>query len=147
MGGLGGGPAGLHLHQRDSLVSRPFDFLGHAKQLDEDPHFGAHDVRHDGREEIVHGTQGIALRLVDFIGVGGNENDRRQGGLFALANISGRLVAVHVRHVDVEEDHREVMLQDELQRVGARPGGDDVFVELFQDRAQNQEVLGKIVDD
>ncbi len=84
---------------------------------------------------------------MDFIGVGGNENDRRQGGFFALANIRGRLVAVHVRHVDVEEDHREVMLQDELQRVGARPGGDDVFVELFQDRAQNQEVLGKIVYD
>ena len=84
---------------------------------------------------------------MDFIGVGGNENDRRQGGLFALANVSGRLVAVHVRHVDVEEDHREVMLQDELQRVGARPGCHHVFVELFQDRAQNQEVLGKIVHD
>ena len=47
----------------------------------------------------------------------------------------GRLEAVDVRHVDVEQDDRELRLQDVLQRLLPGTGADDVLVQVVQDGA------------
>jgi hypothetical protein len=58
----------------------------------------------------------------------------------------GRLEAVDVGHVDVEQNDGERALQDPLQGFRARSGLDDVRVEIFQQAAVNEQLLGKIVD-
>ena len=57
------------------------------------------------------------------------------------------LEPVHVGHVDVEQDHGEVVPQDLLERVRAGRGGDDVQPEFLEDRAVREDLLREVVDD
>ena len=60
---------------------------------------------------------------------------------------AGRLEAVHVRHVDVEQDDGELLLEHLLQRLLAGAGGDDVLPQLLEDRAEDDMLVRQVVDD
>ena len=69
------------------------------------------------------------------------------GRLAAAADHRGGLEAVHVRHVDVEQDHRELALEQEPQRLPSRMRRDHVLAEAFEDGLVDQEFLGQVVHD
>src|SRR5262249_60709529 len=52
----------------------------------------------------------------------------------------------HVRHLDVEEDAREVAAEDLLQRLRAGVGEDELLPEGLGDRFEREEVLRLVVD-
>ncbi len=54
---------------------------------------------------------------------------------------------VDVGHVDVEEDHRELGVQDALERLGARARDVDVGVNVFQEAAVHEQLLRQVIDD
>ena len=57
------------------------------------------------------------------------------------------LEPVHARHLDVEQDRRELLVQQPPQRLLARVGADEVGVERLEDRLQGEQVLGAVVDE
>ena len=57
------------------------------------------------------------------------------------------LEAVHARHLDVEQDRRELLVEQPPQRLLARRGADEVGVERLEDRLQGEQVLGPVVDE
>ncbi len=59
----------------------------------------------------------------------------------------GGLDAVHPRHLDVEQDHREVLDQHFPQRLLTRVGLDDVDPQRLQDGLQRDAILAPVVDE
>jgi hypothetical protein len=77
----------------------------------------------------------------------GDEDDRDVDGALALADKLCGLKAVHPRHVDVEQDDREVVGEQRPQRLPPAVGADDVLPQFLQHRLQRQELVRLVVDD
>ncbi len=105
------GPSGLLLREEDAFLGLAFDLFGLAEQIDEDAHFGPQDFRNDRCEDEIDCPKRVRSGSMDFIGEGSDENDRRVFGPAALANERGGFQTVDVRHVDIEQDDREILLQ------------------------------------
>ena len=117
-------------------------------QVDEDLDLGPQDLRNDRRNHEIDGAQRVPLGRADFVSVvRGDEDDRHMRGPFPAANQLGRLQAVHSRHVDVEEDDGELVLQHLPERLLARIRGDEVLAELLENRAVDDVLVGAIVDE
>ena len=68
--------------------------------------------------------------------------------LLPLADEARGLEAVHAGHVDVEQDDRELAVQDVPQRLAPGVGADDRRVrQVLEHRLERQELLGAVVDD
>ena len=94
----------LRVHEPGHLV--PQDLLGH-----------------DRLREEVHGPEAVAAQHLLVVGaVAGEEDDRRAAGAPPLADERRGLEAAHPRHLDVEDDDREVLVQEVPERLlaGAR---------------------------
>ena len=65
----------------------------------------------------------------------------------ALADQGGRLEAVQLRHVDVEQDHREIVGQQPPQGLAPGVDRDDRLVQLLQHRLDGQQLVRHVVDD
>ena len=118
----------------------------HAEQFDEHPHLRAQHLGHDRRGDVVDRAQGVAALGLAFVHVRRDEDDRRLGRFLVLADQAGRLQAVDVRHVHIEQDHREFLLQDVAQRLLARTRTDDVLAQLVQDASENDVLFREVVD-
>ena len=81
-----------------------------------------------------------------FVAIGGEKDDRRVGGAPALANKRRGLEAVHVRHVDVEENDGKVLVQQAPQGFAAGLGRDDVLPELLEHDFHGQKFFRQVVD-
>ena len=122
--------------------------LGEQKELDEDLDLRAQDLGDDRRYHEVDGAQRVALRNARFVAVvRRDEYDRNVRRALAAAYQRGRLEAVDSRHVDVEENDREFVLEDLLQRVFAGRHVDEVLAEFIEDRAEHDVLVGPVVDD
>ena len=64
----------------------------------------------------------------------------------ARADERRRLEPVDARHVHVEEDEREVLLQQAAQRLGARPRGHQPQLGRRQDAVEDEEFLAAVID-
>ena len=63
-------------------------------------------------EHVVHGAAGVAFEHGRFgLFVGGQENDRCQPRTLAAAHQPGNFKAVHLRHLHVQQDQVDIMLQ------------------------------------
>ena len=145
--GLRGGPGGLLRGERHPLF-RVTACLGvHPRQLDEHPDLGAEDVWQERAEEIVDGAERVAAGSVQLVGVGGEKDDRHVASPRALADHRGGLEAVHLRHVDVEQDHRDVVVEEKAQRLPTGIDGDDILSELGQHGLDRHPLRGRVVDD
>jgi len=89
------------------------DFLGLGEELNKDRHLGPNHFRHDRREDVVDGAQGVTPRHLRICLVEcGDEDDRGVLRQRTLTNHAGRLEAVHVGHPDVEQDDRKIPTQN-----------------------------------
>ena len=57
------------------------------------------------------------------------------------------LEPVHVGHVDVEQDDRELLLQQAAQRLARRADADDAQVGRLENGLERHQVLPGVVDD
>ena len=114
---LGGGPRRLRPRQRHVLLGLALDLLRLLVEVDEDADLGPEDLRHDRREDVVDRAQRVALGGVHLVAERGDEDDRRLRRLAAAPDHGGRLQPVHVRHVHVEQDDREFLVQQVPQRL------------------------------
>ena len=135
------------LGQRDPLLRLPPHLLRHPVQVDEHPDLRPQDRRDDRRGDVIHRALGVPLGDADLVGERGQEDDRRVGRPLPPADERGRLQPVHPRHLDVEQDDREVVAQDAAQRLLARPGGDEVLAQLVEDGPVDQKLLRQVVHD
>jgi len=83
------------------------------KQLNEDRHLCSQDLRHHWCEHEVDRAARVRNRDLHFIPRSRcDEDDGCVLGVSAHANESGRLIAVHHRHVYVQQDDRERSVHD-----------------------------------
>ena len=138
----------LALLEQPHLLGLPLDLLRLLEQVDEHRDLGLQDLRdHRGLDEVDR-AQGIAAEDLLLVQVhGGEEDDRRALRALAGADHLRGLEAVHPRHVDVEEDDREVLLQEGAQRLAAGVRADHVLAQLAEDRLQREQLVRAVVDE
>ncbi len=117
------------------------------KQLNEHPNLGAQHWSDDGREDEVHRTELISPRRLHLVRIRRDKDDGCMATIAMLADQTRRLEAIDVRHIDVEQNHREFGVQDSLQRFRAGARDDDMCVDLLEQRAVHQPLLRQVVDD
>ena len=66
--------------------------------------------------------------------------------LLELLDDSRRFEAIEARHLNIQQDQREVCLEEMLQSLLARRGANQVAVRGFEDRFECSEVLWAVVD-
>src|SRR5471030_9287 len=147
--GVGGGQLGGALAQLARLL---FQLLVLHRQRDEDGNLGVQNLRNYRREQEVDRAFLVGLQAVELVGQeGGDEDDGDVGRAGALVDRLGRVEAVHAGHVHVEQDHREVVLEDLAQALLAGAGADHLVRLLFgplrQQTGQREQAVGVIVDD
>ena len=116
-------------------------------EVDEHGHLRPQDVRVEGLHQIVDGSGSVALE--DVLGVlrdRGQEDDRNVPRPLALLDQLGGLEAVHARHLHVEQDRGEFIVQQVAQRLFARLDTDELLAQRLEDRLEREEVLRPIVD-
>ena len=129
------------------LVPRlALDLLGFVEQVDEHRDLGPQDDRIDRLEHIIDGAHRIAAKqMLGLLVDRRQEDDRNALGLVAGADDLGGLVTVHSRHVDVEQDHRELALEQVAQRFLAGTGEDDL-TQVLEDGRDGEQVAIVVVD-
>jgi hypothetical protein len=154
--GLQDGPAGIDERDpvRGALPRGPQELIGalplgaQAREIAEDADLGAQHERVERLEDVVDRSGLVAAG--DVLDVGrqrGQEDDRRVGRALAAADERGGLEAVHPRHLHVEQDRREVLLEDRAQRLLPGPGPADPRAERGQDGLEREQVLRVVVGD
>ena len=142
---LGRRPGRLRPRQRHMLLGLAFDLLRLLVELDEHADLGPEDLRHHRREDVIHGAERVALRRVHLVAECGDEDDGRLGRLPAAADHRGGLQAVHLRHLHVEQDDREFLVQQVPQRLPPRSGLDQILAQAREDHLADEELLVQVV--
>ena len=117
-------------------------------ELAEDLDLRAQHDRIDRLEEVVHRAGAVTAKdVLGRLADRRDEDDRHAARALAGADQLGRLEAVEPRHLDVEEDRRELALQHRLERLlaGARPH--EPVARRLEDRLEREQVLGVVVDE
>jgi hypothetical protein len=132
--------------RRQPLVRR-LQFAALAEQLDQDHDLAAQDLRDHRHHHVVDRAELVALQAVHVGDVDrGDEDDRRALEARMLVDHARGLEAVHAGHVDVEQDQRELLLHQPLERVHAGTGLDQAFAQRLQDRAVREQPSRLVVD-
>ena len=130
----------------EGAIETPIGLLPQAPPVLPTPHFRAAAdlvVVEDQRWERTARAELVAAARVCLVPVGSHEDDRRVLRSRPLADEQRGLEAVHDRHVDVEQDDRELHLQDVAQRLLPGPRADDVLVQLVEDGAKDDVLFLK----
>ena len=129
------------------LGVQPFQRLGLPVEIGEHADLGAQDLWHDRHRHVVHRAALVAAQPIQ---VGEHdrrhEDDRRPPAAGVLPDHRRQLVAVEVRHADVDQDHGDVGLQQVLQRLAGRVGGDQGVAEPAEDGLVGQQLRRLVVD-
>src|SRR6185312_2152430 len=134
----------------DAALELDIHFLelpGLAEQLGKDPHLGAQERRYHRHRHVIHRTELIAAQPVDVFDLDRRDEDDR--GLLkarVLADHLGELKAVELRHADVDQHHRDVVLEQKRQRLARRRRLHQVLVELAQNDLVGKQLFRLIVD-
>ena len=145
--------AGQPHADRGVLEGRPEALLGLAQlgvlllQLEQHRHLRAQHVGVDRLDDVVHRPGRVAARDQLVVGVGGGEEDHRHVLVAAppLDQLDG-LEAVEAGHAHVHHDHREVVVEQALERLLARAGAHQAMAERRQHDLEREQVLGLVVD-
>ena len=57
------------------------------------------------------------------------------------------LESVHAGHINVEQDHRAIVLEQPAQRILPRPLGDDFLIQSLENGGEYQQLVIPIVND
>ena len=140
--GLGEPLVGL----RQLLVHR-LQFAPLAVQLDEHRDLAAQDLRDHRDVHVVDGAGLVALEPVELGDVhAGHEDDRDGFEARVIVDQLGGLEAVHARHLDVEQHHREFLLHERIERLEAGIDRDQVVPQRLEDGAIRQQARRLVVD-
>ncbi|MNF89551.1 hypothetical protein D3C84_720810 [compost metagenome] len=139
-------------HQLAQLQFRLQQFLGlqgqpalQVEQVDEHPDLGAENLRHYRREDEVDRAGGVGADAFRVrTGLCGDEDDGRIGRFRTAMDQGGGFDAIHFRHLHIEQDYREIALQQQAQRFAAGACRGDVQLHVADHRSQRGE-LGRIV--
>ena len=115
-------------------------------EIDEHLRLRAENVRIEGLHQIVDRPLGVAAK--DVGGVASHrrdEDDRNVAAARPLLDQAGGLKPVQARHLDVQQDEREVAPQELPERLLARGGGDQLVPERGEDRLQRHHVRGVVI--
>ena len=119
-----------------------------AIQLGEDADLGPQDLGHDRHRHVVDGAALVAAQPIELgHHHGRHEDDRRLLAARVLADHRGQLVAVEVRHADVDQDDGDLVLQQRLERLARRVGADQLLAQLGEDGIVGEQLGRLIVDD
>ena len=148
---LGPGAA-LALLQLVALAGALRGFLAQALLapvlIEEEADLGDHRLGRERFHHVVHGALGVSLEdLLLLAAHGGDEDDGRVAGPLSLADERRRLESVEVRHLDVEEHERAVVVQEEAERLATRARFDQPFPERLEHRLEREQIGLAIVDD
>ena len=98
-------------------------------------------------EDVVDRAGLVAAEdVVALLGDRRHEDDRDVPGLAPALDVLGGLEAVELGHLDVEQDERELVVQQPAQRLLAGRRGDQAAVQRGEDRLEREQVLGPVVD-
>ena len=119
-----------------------------AGELDEHGHLRAQHVRVVGLQQVVDPACLVAAHDLALMGaLRGEEDDRRLAGALARTDQVGELEAVDPRHLHVEQDHREVPVEQQPERIVPVRGARQPMAERRKRRLEGEEVLGPVVDE
>ena len=119
-----------------------------ALEVAEDADLRAQHVGLEGLEHVVDGARLVAAGDLGDVGAHrGQEDDRRRAAALAPADELRGLEAVHARHLHVEQDDGEVLLQQRLERLLARPGRAQAHLQRLEHRREREQVLRPVVDE
>jgi hypothetical protein len=150
-------PAAVHRAQphadRRALERGPEALLGGPQlgalplKLEQHRDLRPQHVRVDRLQHVVHRAGRVAARDLLGVRVSRRQEDDR-GVLVALAALDqlDGLEAVQPRHPDVHDDHREVLVQEVLERLLARGRGDHLAAERLQYGTESNQALRLVVD-
>ena len=122
------------------------DLLTQQEQVYEDRDFGLEHDRIDRLEHVIDRAHRVAThQVLGFLVHRGQEDDRNARCLRAFPNERGCFVAVHLGHEDIEQDDREIVLQQLAQ--GPRTGiGSHHVRKRFEHLGKGQQVPLVVVD-
>ena len=130
------------------LVQRVLQLGARRVQLQEHAHLRLQDHVVDRLGYVIHRAGAVTLEPVHVVGVGGgDEDDRGVAQVLGFAQQGGHLEAVHVGHVDVEQDQREFVVQAQRQRLVAAARLEQLRAAAGEQSAHGDQVRGGIVDD
>jgi hypothetical protein len=119
-----------------------------AEQLDEDRDLALEELGIDRLEQEIDGARLVAAEDADRLrGVGGHEDDRHAAGALGPAHQFSELEPVHGRHPHVDQGEGDVVLEQKLQRFGPAHCLEQADPGLIEQRGQDFDVLGTVVDD
>jgi hypothetical protein len=119
-----------------------------ALEIAEDADLRAQDVGLERLEDVVDGASLVALgHLADVGAHRGEEDDGRRAAALAPADVARGLEAVHTRHLHVEQNDGEVLLEQRLERLLARPRHAQAHAQRLEHRLERQQVLPPVVDE
>ena len=128
------------------LLVELLQLAGLAEQFGENPHLGAQQFRHHRHGKIIHRARLIAAQIIGFRQVnGGDEDDRGLLEARMLADHLGQLEAVQLRHADIDQDDRDIGLEQIGQRLLGRGGRDQIFAQLLQHHLIAEQLAGLII--
>jgi len=97
--------------------------------------------------QVIDGAGGVAAeRLLGLPDSGGQEDDRHVACLGVPLDLRRGLEPVHARHDDIEQDDREVVVEQRLQRLLTGSDRHQDLVQRSQDRVQRDQVLHPIIN-
>ena len=118
-----------------------------AMKLDEYPYFRAQHFGNDRHRDIVHRAHRITTNAVDIGQVNRrNEDDRRFFKARMLPQHGSKLEAIEFRHADVDQNDRDLVLEQELQCFARRRRLDEVLAKLSEDYIVGEQLIGLVVD-
>ena len=129
------------LDQQAKLFGLAFDLFGLLEKLDEAGDFGPQDGGHDRLYEVIDGAQLIRLRHPKAVAVIGREEyDRSVLELLVTTDQFGGLEPVQALHLNVEQDHRKISIEQSSQ--GLLPGArlDQIEAQLLKDHLERQQI-------
>ena len=116
-------------------------------KLDEYPYFRPQHFGNDRHRHVVHRAHRITADAVDIGQVNRrNENDRRFLKARMLPQHGSKLEAVEFRHADVDQNDRDLVLEQELQCLARRRRLDEILAKLVEDHIVGEQLIGLVVD-
>ena len=117
-------------------------------QVDEHLHLGAQDRRLERLEHVVDRANRIPLKDVLVVLADRGEEDDRDV-LRALAGLDRlrRLEAVDARHLHVEKDDGEILIEQAAKRIGAGRRPHETLSERLENGLEREKILPAVVDE
>src|ERR1700733_1486614 len=117
-------------------------------ELEKNTSLTPQNIRLDWLVEEIDRPGLVALKAALMISrSGGDKDDRDAARSLGSTHELGEFIAVHFRHLNIENGERDVILQQQFQRRGSGAGFQQDQPVATQEALQRQKVFLKIVDE